>query len=270
MKKVFFVLFLLSSISCFGQGDLSVEIAVKNPIPDLEMWRNNPDILQIRYNNTSNQAYRVSISLILKSKDGILIKIPPTTTPIHLPPGVTTLQADAIAQEGRFVYLGMPQGADLPAGDYEICVYTEILSLYQPPPPDCEYFSIDESQLTKPAYTLPTLQKPPNHVVVTDSELHNLDFIWTPVTPEAPFGITYELIVVQKRDNQSPAEAIENNIAMIVEVILEKTSWRFPTNDHLQPGIYAWTVRPKDENGSPLISNVAKVEPFLFEVTSEP
>jgi hypothetical protein len=270
MKKALILACMLTCTNSYAQGDLSVEIAIKDAIPDLEKWDDNPEILQLRYNNTSGEVHAISLSLVLMSNGAILIKIPPTTTPIHLPPGVTTLQADAIAQEGRFVYLGMPQGADLPAGDYEICVYTEILSLYQPPPPDCEYFSIDESQLTKPAYTLPTLQKPPNHVVVTDSELHNLDFIWTPVTPEAPFGITYELIVVQKRDNQSPAEAIENNIAMIVEVILEKTSWRFPTNDHLQPGIYAWTVRPKDENGSPLISNVAKVEPFLFEVTSEP
>jgi hypothetical protein len=56
---------------------------------------------------------------------------------------------------------------------------------------------------------------------------------------------------------------------MIVEVILEKTNWKFPTNNHLEPGEYAWTVRPKDENGSPLISRTALVKHFLFKIIDD-
>ena len=97
-------------------------------------------------------------------------------------------------------------------------------------------------------------------------------FSWTPVTG-LPFGssIEYELFIVEVYPGQAPYQALESNIELVREVLIDQTSFVYSYNElPLEPGkLYAWQVIARDANRILPILDSGETEFRTFRIQSE-
>jgi len=140
----------------------------------------------------------------------------------------------------RFNLNGFLQGF-LPLGSYKVC-YTIFNN-----PGYLESYSAEECvQVTVDALTRPQLIYPADSASLVESKPL---FSWIPPAPLQLFqDLNYDLVLTEVFPNQSPLEAIQNNMPVLFQRRVMQSNLQFPTTQRqLDTGkVYAWRVYAKN------------------------
>lgn len=207
----------------------------------------------------SNQATILEVTIKLSLQDAITSQelLSASTGSILLGQGIKLL-TNQMAQPILYNYTSTEfSGIFLPIGNYIACY--QVIGIYGERQvvlaSECSRFKIDP--LSPPLLSLPA-----------DKSEVNMPypfFVWMPPTPIDMFSnLTYDLIITEVTERQSPAEAIENNIPVYTNTNLSQSSLSYPGSFFSldTAKTYAWQVVAK--NGS---SYAGKTEVWTFSIT---
>ncbi len=262
-----------------AQGTAQVIVSGLPPVlpspylEDLERdYRQGRYITQFIFISPNRQPRSFQFLLTLERDGESLIEM--TSEPVILEPGVHTYRTFDDEPAIRFP-LSYGEWADLLApgvsetgilaeGNYALRIEpipTDPNAII-PSLPGVAYFSV---QYTDP----PLLLSPTDDVALTSPFPV---FSWTPLTGITPGNaIEYELLIVEVLPGQAPYQALESNIEVVREVLVEQTSFVYtPNNLPLEPGKeYAWQVRTRDVAGRLPVLDQGDTEFYTFRVRNE-
>lgn len=146
----------------------------------------------------------------------------------------------------------------LPLGAYVACYQLNLNALKEEPlAEECIQINIDP--LSPPLLNSPADQ--------SEIQTPYPQFTWMPPTPFDMFSsLNYDLIVTEVLPNQTPADAIQNNIPLYIRNNITQPSQNYSTSfNALEPDkVYAWQIVAR--NG---FSYAAKTEVWTFKLGRE-
>ena len=219
-------------------------VVQKEQLWNLSLMSNQPDLLEIYIKLSLQDA--ISGQVVLSAESGSLL----------LNKGLT-LFTNQTVQPILYNFIAPEFSRNfLPVGNYIACYEA--------------YQTKGENQTILASECLPILVdplSPPLLNMPEDKSLLNTPyplFTWMPPTPIEMFGfLTYDLIVTELADGQSPAEAIEYNTPVYVKNNLTQSSDNYPASFEKfdTAKTYAWQVQAK--NG---INYALKTATWTFKV----
>ena len=258
--KSFITFFLImSSVMVHGQS-IIINLPA-NPSPDISSWATSSSPFIINISGTT--ALGESRMLVfIKSLSGQVVcgtNQASMAMDSNIKPGAPRVWA------GQSAIALLGDGCKLSSGSYELCVQLFSIKNREAGMPDlerCVPFEIRDVQCS-----------PPNNVTPSDEYklsatdiLKPITFRWSPFVMQNMKMITYNLMVWEVEEGQTPYEALYNNLPLIDENIKNSTTYI------LRQGIienrtstYVWRVRAVDKEGKPLCDN-AQSEPTIFNI----
>ncbi|SKA40197.1 hypothetical protein SAMN04488128_105139 [Chitinophaga eiseniae] len=239
----------------FAQVSMTVQLPPVGVLVKPQLW----NLVLV---NAGNRPAAVRVLLRLSDAGTTQPVLTAVTRTVVLTPGANQLQEKDLAPV-QYEYLVMttdrrPEGL-LSPGSYLAC-YSVVLDgdkAGQPATEDCIPFTVEP--LSPPLLNMPT------DASVLEQRLPQ--FTWIPPAPLQLFtDLNYELVVTEKREGQSAAEAVQTNIPVYRASALRQIFAAYPSGGvPLDTGrTYAWTV--KAYNGRQF---AAQTEIWTFRLNSK-
>ncbi|MDZ4758203.1 MAG: hypothetical protein SGJ10_08700 [Bacteroidota bacterium] len=268
----------LAFFFCLSLGSNSAQsiqlIMSSSPSPYISDWPDRAETATLIINNTGTSDLNVKVRTELFDSRGVSVaatdasKMPILT----VPPGVNQYNPDDIFPLYAVNYKGslektMSRTGRIPDDHYkfEVTITDPLTGA-----------TIGTSGSTHKmfnivSYQAPILQTPGNTETISDKNINNIIFRWTPVIPSPREIVTYRLKVFEVMDGQDYITAIRSNQAIIEKDYkgVYQTQW---PNDYPLPEVgkkYAWTVTPMDGEDRQLVDGYGFAQPFWFNIVTQ-
>ena len=267
LRVLLFLFVSLCSISSFAQAPWRATLSLNpRPTPYIDEWKSNGSIGTLTIFNPESSLQQILIffevrnlstnAMVLRGRSSTQTASPfpsPTILSNNNFVGSSGLQYDE-SQKTTMVRTGM-----FPEGQYSICLRIENLSHQQLAENICANFTIEA--INPPQLINPEQQRV--FIVAPNS------FSWTPVLSPSGIPANYELKVVEILKGQSPAVAIEHNIAVVEGRNINGPTF-LPQPDqtlNFKNGAhFAWRVQALDGSGKSFARNNGYSEIGLFSL----
>jgi len=236
------VVFLISSVIIPAQVIVTLEKPPLNQLKSEHIWK-------LQLNNTTQDIIKaILVGTISKSDEGKIFEA--TSSNIEIKPGMKRIKLADLGNikvlYGNKKYEEMLiRTGSVPEGEYEICV--SVLN------------AEDKNELGQGCITQniqqinpPELIAPENNKTITETKTTNLVFQWLPPTPlpiSNNYSYTFKLVEVLA--NQTPEDAIHNNLTLFEKEGISATNFKYPSSaPKLRSGnTYGWQISVKDKDG---------------------
>lgn len=229
------------------------------PTPYYSDWDANPDISTLTLINTTADAQVVRIHFNVTDQ-GNRVVVSGSSEPELIAGGATVIYDSPYDVAGSTMHdTEMEEVAArtgrMPEGDYTACAVAV----------DASGFVLAESCAP---FTI-VYPDPPLLIGPMDGEvIDQVDplFLWTPVQVPADYQLTYVMRLVEVELDQTPAQALRENLPHFESLDGQMTSLRYPLGGQaLEDGkTYAWTVQAIDQNGYTAAANDGRSEIWSF------
>jgi hypothetical protein len=253
MKQLFF--FILS-LACGVYAKTQVTMSIQLPPAGLTL---KPQLWQLSLVNSGSTTMTVRVELIVREVSTSQIVFSGSSRPFSLAKGARQfIQRDMSPISYQYGNPGYridpnPDGF-LPIGAFNIC-YT-LLHLNSDAPEtlaeECETIEIEP--VGPPQLTLPEDEA---QLIVRKPV-----FVWTPPTPFNSYSsLLYDLVLAEVNPLQSPADAIQQNLPILVKQNIQTALFQYPLSlPPLDTGkVYAWRITAKNN-----LSPIANSEVWTF------
>lgn len=252
MRKLFFILMMLTVQFCTAQVSLQPSIPVVGLLQKDQLW----NILVV---NSTNQEYNCRLELVLQDRMTSQEVLTASTGFFRVAPGANPININSL-NPVQYNYISTNFNSRvqnlIPAGNYIACYNLTVrdgTSLAN------ECTSFDSEPLSPPMLAFPA-----------DSSELNLSpaqFSWMPPTPDGMFSrLHYEILITEISSNQKPGEAVEQNIPLYSNGNLFSNLLNYPSSAIAfeKNKWYAWQVIARDDR-----NYAGKSETWTFKITQE-
>ncbi|MFY0254657.1 hypothetical protein ACDQ55_11960 [Chitinophaga sp. 30R24] len=239
MKKSLFLVLLLCCFRTFAQVSMTIQLPPAGVLLKAQLW----NIVLV---SASNATVNVRITMRLTDAHTNQPVLTGITRTIVMNKGARQLQASdfmPVQYEYLSPVIDRSVNGFLSAGNYLAC-YSLIVegdkSGYQPGE-DCIPFTIEP-------VSPPLLNSPANQ---SELQIASPQFTWLPPAPINMFSdLNYEMILAEVHGNQSPEEAVQQNIPVLRSPALRNIFMNYPSGaTPLDTATtYAWTVIARNGN----------------------
>lgn len=246
---------LLSLIPLFvsAQVTISVQLPPSGLIQKDQLWN-------LIVSNNNNATLDVKLSLVLKDLVSSQTVLSANSGVVFLARGIRVISSRDIQPIDYNFISGNFSGNYLPVGSYIACYQVSVNAgeYYKPIATECVQIKINP-------LSPPQLNTPANHSII---QTNTPQFTWIPPMPSAMFdNLNYDLNIVEVKDGQSSADAIQQNIPIhqknVPLATFENYSSAYST---LQPGkIYAWQITANSSQNYSI-----RTEVWTFTIAEQP
>jgi len=252
-QKLLLILGLLTGL--YGQA----QVVITLQLPPLGLTI-KPQLWNMSLINTTGASMTAQLQMVMTDAGTGQTVLTATTPTFLLPAGVKTINANSVAPVAYTVGAGYTVDANangfLPVGVFNIC-YTLIR------------WSNDVSDHVAEECVTAEVEpiSPPQLVQPGDSDriiVRRPLFTWLPPTPYNTFSnLRYDWLLVEVQSTQSAADAIQQNVPVLVQSNITFTSLQYPLSmPELDTGkTYAWRVTAKNN-----LSPIANSEVWSFRL----
>ena len=220
-----------------------------NPSPYLNDFVSGTQVF-IGVNMVDPQPLQAEMRITLYNERDELIgrSLPVASMRVLLEPTTVQLEGIRLFDPGQFTFLPphanrILRSGRLPEGQYRICL--EMVEVQSGEPLNeiaCGFFGIA-------GVDPPLLLYPPEQVWMTEDELMNTIFQWTPVlSPHFFTNACYRFVLWEVYEGQVPREAMQVNTPLVEQTTFQETSFWWPENlmGLLDSHYYVWSVQMVD------------------------
>lgn len=236
---------ILSIVGLLTSFVINAQVTIVAPeIPNGLVTKHQLWSVTLMNNTTTDQKIALGVSVYSINENQLMFAS--VSKPITLGRGGKTVRfndAEPVqfqSVSARFNLNGFLQGF-LPLGSYKVC-YTIFNN-----PSYLESYSAEECvQVTVDALTRPQLIYPADSASLIETKPL---FTWIPPAPMQLFqDLNYDAVLVEVFPNQSPLEAIQNNLPVFYQRRVAQSNLQFPSGlKQLDTGkVYAWRVYAKN------------------------
>ncbi|WP_207512924.1 hypothetical protein [Longitalea luteola] len=264
MKKVLLFIGLLAVCG------VNAQVVINPQLPPLGLTI-KPQLWNVSLINTTGQNMNVQLQMVMTdaaTSQAVLSGASPTFT---IPAGVKLVTANDVSpvtyNNGTGYTIDPSPAGFLPVGVYNIC-YT--VTRWNKDIPE----QIAEECVTAAVEPI----TPPQLVQPADSDrvlLRRPFFTWLPPTPHNSFSsLLYDWSLVEVQATQSAADAIQQNIPVLLQSNISFTSFQYPLSmaELDSTRLYAWRVIAKN-NGMPVANSEIwcfRIQPFTNDTIKKP
>lgn len=246
MKKV---LLFIGLLAAWG---VNAQVAVNIQLPPIGLTI-KPQLWNLSLINTTGQNMNVQLQIVMTDVATSQMVLAGTSPIFIIPPGVKVLTANDVSpityNSGAGYAIDPSPNGFLPVGVYNIC-YT--VTRYNKDIPEQVADECVSAQVEPIS--------PPQLIQPGDSDrvmLKRPFFTWLPPTPYNSFSnLLYDYALVEVQSTQSAADAIQQNIPVLLQSNISFTNLQYPLSmpELDSAKLYAWRVMAKN-NGSPVASS---------------
>lgn len=260
-KKKPFMTFLLIMSSIMLHGQSIIINLPANPSPDISSWAKGTSPFIINISGTADFGESRMLVFIRSSSGQIVCGTNQSAMAMStdIKPGAPRVWA------GQSAIALLGDGCTLSSGSYELCVQLFSIKNREGAMADverCVPFEIRDVECSPPNNVTPSDE----HTFTTTDILKPITFRWSPFVMQNQKMITYNLMVWEVEEGQTPYEALYNNLPVVDENVKNSTTYiTRPGMIENWTSVYVWRVRPVDEEGNSLCDN-AQSEPTIFNI----
>lgn len=250
---------LLLIIAVFAACGLQAQVVITLQLPPLGLTI-KPQLWNMSLINTTGASMNVRLTMAMSDAGTGQTVLTATTPPFQLPTGAKAVNATTVGPITYTVGAGYTIDANpngfLPVGVYNIC-YTA-----------SQWTGNHSEQTVEECITVEVEPiSPPQLIQPGDSDriiFRRPFFTWLPPTPHTAFSnLLYDWMLVEVQATQSAADAVQQNVPILVQPNITFTSFQYPLSmPELDTGkLYAWRVTAKNN-----LSPIANSEVWCFRI----